>query len=90
MSKISDHKFRFGKNGKPLAAFFKKRTLKEKRLFPFKFKLTNHVLGGTFPKEKRKADPKEVERLKTEIYVDMYYRLNKEHGIIKFVGINYG
>ena len=41
---MSDHKYRFGTTGKPLAAFFKRRNVREKRYFPKTHKAKNDVM----------------------------------------------
>lgn len=48
---MADHKYRFGVNGNALNSFFKKRKVKEKRIFPKVF--NNYV--DTYYKENKLA-----------------------------------
>jgi hypothetical protein len=80
---VSDHKYRFGVNGNPLASFFKQKKVRQTRLFPFTVKAeraNGRVLrsGGGLLMEAMRAS--------THEYVNKYYEYNRKSEIIAFVG----
>jgi hypothetical protein len=82
---MTNHKYRFGASGKPLASFFNTRKTKCFRLFPLKVNISASVFGKAIFRNK-KPKSEQIEKLTTSFYVNEYYKFNREHNIVAFVG----